>query len=334
MEVFNQTVAVKDIQRLNDFIRDHMLEPRNWDEKVERLLGHFTLLTEAHESLVRVRQQLELLQPVARHGIEYQKHAGSLERAQRLLAAINAFFSQRTIDLFTPELELRLDELSRTSDRKDSLAREWETANIQSRSLQNEIEREGGERLRQIPVLIEKERACAETKSNERRRYRDALRLLEITEECEDENAFTQIQGRLPPIRRELDASMKRASDEKEQRTLERGDVRRDLTVLRQEWEGLKQRRENIPEWCVSLRLSLCQDLGLESRDFPFVAELIQVNPKEQAWEASIEKVLHNFALSMLVPERFYHLVSSHVDKGAAETTTRFSHAATFRFIG
>src|SRR5205809_2103655 len=30
MEVFNQTVAVKDIQRLNDFIRHHMLESQPW----------------------------------------------------------------------------------------------------------------------------------------------------------------------------------------------------------------------------------------------------------------------------------------------------------------
>src|SRR5207244_1314175 len=84
--------------------------------------------------------------------------------------------------------------------------------------------------------------------------------------------------------------------------------------ALRQELEGLKQRRENIPEWCVVMRQSLCSDLGLAVRDCPFVAELVQVNPAERAWEASIEKVLHGLALSMLVPDRFYHLVASHLD--------------------
>jgi uncharacterized protein YPO0396 len=35
MDIFNQTVAVKDIQSLNRFIREHMLESKPWGEKVE-----------------------------------------------------------------------------------------------------------------------------------------------------------------------------------------------------------------------------------------------------------------------------------------------------------
>ena len=42
MDMFNQTVAVKDIQSLNRFIRDHMLEAKPWGEKVDSLLDHFT----------------------------------------------------------------------------------------------------------------------------------------------------------------------------------------------------------------------------------------------------------------------------------------------------
>jgi uncharacterized protein YPO0396 len=55
MDVFNQTVAVKDIQSLNRFIREHMLESKPWGEKVENLLSHFTQLSDAHQALVRVR---------------------------------------------------------------------------------------------------------------------------------------------------------------------------------------------------------------------------------------------------------------------------------------
>ena len=38
MDIFNQTVAVKDIQSLNSFIREHMLESKPWGEKVASLL--------------------------------------------------------------------------------------------------------------------------------------------------------------------------------------------------------------------------------------------------------------------------------------------------------
>ncbi len=80
MGMFNQTVAVKDIKSLNRFIRDHMLEAAPWSEKVESLLNHFTQLSEAHQSLVRVRRQFELLEPIADNGASYQKQAGQLGR--------------------------------------------------------------------------------------------------------------------------------------------------------------------------------------------------------------------------------------------------------------
>ncbi len=40
--------------------------------------------------------------------------------------------------------------------------------------------------------------------------------------------------------------------------------------------------------------------------DLPFAGELIQVRPEEQAWEGAAERLLHNFGLSLLVPDRHY----------------------------
>lgn len=45
IDMFNQTVHVKDIQSLNEFIRRHMLESHDWRDKVQRLLTHFNDLT-------------------------------------------------------------------------------------------------------------------------------------------------------------------------------------------------------------------------------------------------------------------------------------------------
>ncbi len=40
MDIFNQTVAVKDVQRLDLFIRQHMLERQPWNDRVTKLLTH------------------------------------------------------------------------------------------------------------------------------------------------------------------------------------------------------------------------------------------------------------------------------------------------------
>lgn len=314
MEVFNQTVAVKDIQRLNDFIRNHMLEPQSWGEKVDALLGHFTQLSEAHQSLVRVRQQCELLEPVARVGETYRRQASELERSQRLMDAADAFFSHKTVELLAPELERLREQLAALELRKEALSAEIDEARERSRRFQNEIEQAGGDQLREIPLMIRTEQAHADQKRREHGRFHEALGRAGLTEVADDQRAFGAIQQRLPALRTELEDALSRNRADREALILERGRVRHSLAEYREEWDGLNRRRENLPQWCAALRQSLCDDLGLAADHLPFAAELIAVDPEQREWEASIEKVLRGFALSLLVPEKLYHVVSRHVD--------------------
>jgi uncharacterized protein YPO0396 len=315
MEVFNQTVAVKDIQRLNDFIRQHMLESHPWNERVDRLLGHFAQLRDAHQSLVRVRQQFETLDPIARLGTSYAEQARELIDSERLLAAVDAFFSQKTLDIVTPEITRRGAELTRIRLRKDALASDINLAQEECRRLRNEVEVAGGPRLREIPLLIRAEQAQANQKRKEHERFLEALNRAGLPRTVRDEQHFASIREQLPSLRRQLASSIERGKEDYDALVLKRGEVRHGLAESRQELESLQQRRENLPGWCVALRQSLCDELGLHAKDLPFAAELIAVRAEERDWESSIEKVLRGFALSLLTPQRLYHVVSSHVDR-------------------
>lgn len=48
--------------------------------------------------------------------------------------------------------------------------------------------------------------------------------------------------------------------------------------------------------------------------DLPYVGELLRVKDEELPWEGAIEKLLHGFGLSMLVPEAHYKQVSQFVN--------------------
>ena len=124
MDIFNQTVAVKDIQSLNSFIREHMLESKPWGEKVASLLGHFTQLSEAHQSLVRVRRQAELLEPVAQAGVEYREQASQLDHLQRMVDAADTFFRQKSVEILTPASEALQRDLEAIATRKGRLDQE------------------------------------------------------------------------------------------------------------------------------------------------------------------------------------------------------------------
>ncbi|MBL8798028.1 MAG: hypothetical protein JNM56_29290 [Planctomycetia bacterium] len=315
MDVFNQTVAVKDIRSLTGFVREHMLEAKAWGEKVDSLLNHFTQLSEAHRCLVRVRRQFELLEPVASFGEAYQEQARLLEQAVRLMDAADSFFRQKTVDLLAPECETRRGELAIVRQKKDQLGRDITVAQEECRRLKNELEHAGGERLRQIPLLIQNHEAQAATKRDASRRYHEALRGAGLGDDVTSEVAFAGVQARLVPLSQELAKHVAEAEKRRDELVVERGTLKRNLEESQAELEALAKRGGNLPEAFAHLRRQLCEHLHIAEKDLPFAAELIAVKPEERPWEASIEMVLRGFGLSLLVPQKYYPVVSGYVDR-------------------
>ena len=64
LELFHQTVSMKSVGNLNDFVRDHMLEPSDSGDRIRDIISHFDDLTKAHDAVKRAREQLEALAPV------------------------------------------------------------------------------------------------------------------------------------------------------------------------------------------------------------------------------------------------------------------------------
>ena len=80
------------------------------------------------------------------------------------------------------------------------------------------------------------------------------------------------------------------------------------------ELRSLRERKSNIPKRQLDLRTLLCRELRLEEDALPFAGELITVRPEESDWEGAAERLLHSFALSILVPDGHYRAVSDWID--------------------
>lgn len=64
MELFHQTVSMKSVGNLTDFVRSHMLEPFDAASWIDRLVAHFEDLTKAHEAIQQAQKQLAALEPL------------------------------------------------------------------------------------------------------------------------------------------------------------------------------------------------------------------------------------------------------------------------------
>ena len=123
-------------------------------------------------------------------------------------------------------------------------------------------------------------------------------------------------------VRRQIttaNAEVEHAQVEGQNRLLELGGQKQDLDQqskeVNDELVSLRSRKSNIPRVSLALRETLCRELSLPPSALPFVGELIEVRAEEAAWEGAAERLLHNFALSILVPGDHYLAVSDWVNE-------------------
>src|SRR6202022_1418533 len=53
LEPFHQTVSMKSVGNLTDFVRQHMLQPFPVEERIKALVAHFNDLNRAHEAVLK-----------------------------------------------------------------------------------------------------------------------------------------------------------------------------------------------------------------------------------------------------------------------------------------
>jgi uncharacterized protein YPO0396 len=316
MDVFNQTVAVKDVQKLDEFVRKHMLERKSWNERVGQLLKHFAELSETHRMLVRVRRQDEFLKPIAEDGKRYRKKLAEIESAKRFLDSIDLYFADKLVLLLQPLCEQWSQEIDRLVAEVTRLGELHQDRTNEIARLKLEIENRGGDRMRQLPGIIQHEEQLAKIKAASRLSFENQIRVggihTSITSPDQFSRVIHEVQERLLKLSRTKAESL----ESRDKIQFEIGSLKRKIAEERSELEALERRRNgNLPESFITLRERLCQDLHLSPSDLPFVAELIAVKQSEQAWEASIEQVMYSFARSLLVPREHYARVSGYIDR-------------------
>lgn len=313
LELFHQTVSMKSVGNLTDFVRSHMLEPFDVAPRITALIRHFDDLSRAHEAVLKAKRQVELLSPLVG---DCQRHAALVAGAQELLACrdgLKTYFARLKLGLLDKRLAL-LDEEGRRHQTQLHRLREQAAG---QRSTEDELKRsiaeQGGDRLDRLAEEIrlkEAERRVRERKAERYVELCNTLGLPPATDECGFLNQRAQLATQAETLRsREADLQ----NEVTEQSVILR-QGRAEHATLTAEIASLKARRSNIPAEQITMRKALCQALGIAEDAMPFAGELLQVREEERDWEGAAERLLRNFGLSLLIPEGHYADVAAWVD--------------------
>jgi uncharacterized protein YPO0396 len=116
-------------------------------------------------------------------------------------------------------------------------------------------------------------------------------------------------------LQAQVEQERKQEEDKKLEIQIKARELKEETEHIQEELRSLEGRESNISFQALELRRRLCETLSLDEAHLPFAGELLQVRPEAASWEGAIERVLHNFGLSLLVPEDFYNRVASYVDR-------------------
>ncbi len=316
LELFHQTVSMKAIGNLTDFVRDHMLEAFDSRERVDRLLTHFEDLNRAHEAVLRAKAQIERLGPLVADCDQLVEVQESVVQGKADRDALRGWFAGLKAGLLTKRLENLATDARRLTQRRQSLEEERQHALRRRDSLVQAIAENGGDRLLRLEAEIRSSSAERDKRRERAQRYETAAGALDLPK-VETAADFDRNLSALTLARETLKDGEAQAQNLRSEREGEFRDRRAELQVVAQEVESLRSRPSNLPFEQIQLRARLATDLGLDAELLPFAGELMSVREEFPAWEGALERVLRSFALSLLVPDELYPQVSAWVDRTA-----------------
>ena len=313
LDLFHQTVSMKSVGNLTEFVRGHMLEPFDVEPRIAALIKHFDDLNRAHEAVLRARHQIEHLTPLV---ADCEGHVGlvaEVEEFRQCREALRPFFAGLKRDLLDARIARLADDwtrqsaqIERTTERRDRERRDVE-------ELRRAIAESGGDRLERLAGEIQRLEREREARERKAERYAELARGVDEAPAADDA-AFLDQRARLADQAEALRSHEARLQNDLTELGVDLRQGKQEHDALTGEIESLKARRSNIPAEQIAMRAALCRALDLDEADMPFAGELIQVREEERDWEGAAERLLRSFGLSLLVPDACYARVAEWVD--------------------
>jgi uncharacterized protein YPO0396 len=314
LTLFHQTVSMKSIGSLTEFVREHMLEAFPVDKWTERLLAHFDDLQQAHDAVLKASDQIARLNPLIEQCDEYSRVSANVDSLTRARRVSPIWYATKKVSLLHDEIEMLSSEVGRLSSVIGQLE-EAQQVDQQSRDgLVTAIAAAGGDRIAQMQTQIDGLLVDLQRREGNAAQYTTLVRNLGLGPEL---SSATFEQNRAW-AEKETERIEEEENRRQETTATERVKLQKLEDALEQvtiELGSLAGRRSNLPSQLVDLRAAMTRALGMDAESLPFAGELMQVDPAAAEWEGAIERLLHSFGLSMLVHDDDYERVSAWVER-------------------
>ncbi len=313
LRLLHKTQSAKNLGDLNTFLREFMLDKPVTFDVADRLVSEFDELNAAHQAVVTARRQVETLVPAREKHQHRQSFLDERSGLNELLDGIDSYGGRRRINLLTQQIErlnIQADGLEGEISRKQAALDQHDDT---LRELERRHREVGGDRVENWQA----EKSVLEQQREERLRKRAQAEgaCQQLDRDFPDSpHRFAELLGE---ARQELERWESGSTEIREKQNLlviQKRETETAFTQTAEEVKALERQPSNMPSHMLELRQGIAAAIGVSESALPFIGELIEVKPDEAEWQGSIERVLHGFALSLLVDERHYSVLSNHIN--------------------
>jgi len=314
LTLFNQVVGVKVLEDLDDFIRTNMLEEQDAEAEFIQLKESFLTLMDAKTNIEKAKEQIEQLKPINEIAIELTNIKADLFRLEKSKETAVYWFAQKGVELGENELEKCKEELKRLNDELIELRNKEEKLKQEERTISISIEKdEVGSKIKDLEKDIRNLQTLKDNRSRKLEEYNKIAQNIKFSTNPSEETFNTNRESA-----KQLKQSTQHNIDVENENLRafknEEDKLKQDTEDLVKTIKTLQENKNNIAGREAEIRDEIISHIGASREEIPFIGELIKVKDDQMKWESSIEKVLHNFALRLIVPPKYYSSVNQYVN--------------------
>ena len=314
LDLFQQTISMKKVEALTEFVRANMLEVPSTTEDVKKLIAHFHDLDCAHAAVCKAKKQIELIRPIVDQGRRCGQLQDKLDLLGRARQALGPWFAEQSILLLSAEISRLENELTLATAAREQAEVTLKQTEKSIKTIEIAIYANGGGALEKLKDDIEKIKENLKRIQEALVRYSVQAEILQLPLPT-SLDTFINNHRKLPQSRSAEETLQYQLNENLLAVAAKRDEAKKELDQVGSELESLRSRKSSIPREYIEKRKQLCQSLNISEEELPFVGELLEVRNGEENWEGAIERLLHNFGVSLLVPEQYYSAVAQWVDR-------------------
>ena len=313
--LFSQTIGLKVLGNLDEFVRTQMLEERDAESEFQKVKAYFKTLYDAHKAIEKAHEQIRLLNPIRDKSISINTLQADELLMKQWQEMLPFWFATRSDHLLTQAIAKEEKDSALLKSQRKTLEEKETDLNYRERQLEVEIiQDETGRQLAAMEHKITELDALKKERDTDLKFYNTLAIALELQESPSDEDAFLHQADVAMQRKTEIEVQQAKKHADEIQEQIRNQKLKARQADLDSELQTLRSQKNNITGRVAEIRNEILKFTGATEKEIPFIGELITVRPEAHAWEPAIEKLLHNFALRLIVPDTYYKKVNAYVN--------------------